>query len=263
MLLLRKLEGFNKKSWGGRNSLGRITVKNRGGKKDNFYRPLLTEIVPIFIRLDLEIKFIFKDDFRSCFLLEVLIIDSSIHSLKGLKGYTLAFEGAYKGQIISYGPKVPNKIGNRMFLSNTSVGTEVFHLESSLFNLNQTKGKTTFLKSAGSYGVIFSKEKENILIRLPKKKKMLDLPKDYICTIGKTSNSNLRFFNEEKASYSIKRGLKSNVRGVAKNPVDHPHGGGEGKTSGGRKSSVTPWGRLTRGTKTRKNKKRCQRITKI
>ena len=60
MLLLRKLEGFKKKSWGGRNAFGRTTVKNRSGKKDNYYRPLLTEIVPIFIRLELEILSIFK-----------------------------------------------------------------------------------------------------------------------------------------------------------------------------------------------------------
>jgi large subunit ribosomal protein L2 len=91
---------------------------------------------------------------------------------------------------------------------------------------------------------------------------MLNLPSSFIGTIGKASNSNLKFFNEGTAGYSIKRGLRSNVRGVAKNPVDHPHGGGEGKTSGGRKASVTPWGRLTKGTKTRKSKK-CEKITKI
>lgn len=116
-------------------------------------------------------------------------------------------------------------------------------------------GKITFLKSAGTFGTIFSKEKKTISIRLFKKRKMISLPKNFIGTIGKASNFSLKFFNEETAGFSIKKGKKSNVRGVAKNPVDHPHGGGEGKTSGGRKSAVTPWGRITKGVKTRKNKK--------
>jgi large subunit ribosomal protein L2 len=262
MLLSRKLEGFKKKSWGGRNSFGRTTVKNRSGKKDNYYRPLLTEIVPIFIRLKLEIKSIFKDDFRSNFLLEVEIKDSSLHSLIGSKTYILAFEGAFKGQIIEFGPEVPIKKGNRTFLSRIVVGSDVFNIEDSLINPNKVKSKISFLKTAGSYGTIFSIEKEKTFVRLFKKRKMLSLPSSFLGTIGKASNNSLRFFNEGKAGYNIKRGLRPNVRGVAKNPVDHPHGGGEGKTSGGRKASVTPWGRLTRGTKTRKSYK-CEKITKI
>ena len=262
MLLLRKLEGFKKKSWGGRNSFGRTTVKNRSGKSDNYYRPLLTEIVPIFIRLDLEIKSIFKDDFRSNFIMEVLVKDSSLHSLIGLKGYTLAFEGAFKGQLISFGPRVDIKKGNRTFLSRIVVGSDVFHIEDSTLNLNTVKSKTSFLKSAGSFGTMFSLEKDKVLVRLFKKRKMLHLPKNFIGTVGKASNAGLKFFNEESAGYNRKRGIRPSVRGVAKNPVDHPHGGGEGKTSGGRKASVTPWGRLTKGTKTRKNR-RCEKITKI
>lgn len=263
MLLLRKLEGFKKKSYSGRNSTGRITVKNRKSKKDNFYRPLLTEIIPIFIRLDLKILSIFKDDFRSCFLMEVLIEDSDLHSLKGLKAYTLAFEGAIKGQKISYGPNVsPNKIGNRTFLSKILVGSEVFHIEDSFNDFDKTKEKISFLKSAGNFGTVFSREKHNVLLRLFKKRKMISLPKSCIGTIGKASNSELKFFDKEIAGFDIKRGMKSNVRGVAKNPVDHPHGGGEGKTSGGRKAAVTPWGRITKNVKTRKNKK-WERIIKI
>ena len=261
MLLLRKLEGFNKKSWGGRNSLGKITVKNRSGKKDNYYRPLLTEIVPIFIRLELEILSIFKDDFRSTFIMEVIIKNSSLHSLIDLKGYVLAFEGSKPGKIIEFGPKVPTKNGNRTFLSNIVVGTNIFHLEDSLLTSNNSKSKTSFLKSAGSYGTLFSLEENKVLVRLFKKRKMLSLPKSYVGSIGKASNMNLKLFNEESAGYNRKRGLRPNVRGVAKNPVDHPHGGGEGKTSGGPKA-LTPWGKLTKGTKTRRNKK-CQKITKI
>jgi len=159
MLLSRKLEGFKKKSWGGRNTFGRITVKNRSGKKDNFYRPLLTEIVPIFIRLNLEIKSIFKDDFRSCFLSEVEIKDSSLHSLIGLKAYILAFEGAFKGQKIDFGPKVSLKEGNRTFLSRIIVGSSVFNIENSLTNPNKIKSKVSFLKTAGSYGTLFFNRK--------------------------------------------------------------------------------------------------------
>lgn len=262
MLLLRKLEGFKKKSWGGRNSLGKITVKNRSGKKDNYYRPLLTEIVPIFVRLELKILSIFKDDFRSSFVMEVLIENSSIYSLKGLKCYTLAFEGAKVGSIIEFGPDVPLKLGNRTFISNIVVGTEIFHIEDSLIDTNNSQSRTSFFKSAGSSGTLFSVEKDKVFIRLLKKRKMLNLPKSYIATIGRSSNINLKFFNEESAGYNRKKGLRPSVRGVAKNPVDHPHGGGEGKSSGGRKSAVTPWGRLSRGTKTRKNKT-CEKIIKI
>jgi large subunit ribosomal protein L2 len=264
MLFSRKLKGFIKKSSGGRNSYGRITVRNRSGKKDNYYRPLLTEIVPIFIWLKLEIKSIIKDDFRSNFLLEVEIKDSSLHSLIGLKGYTLAFENAYKGQIIEFGPKVPIKTGNRTFLSKIIVGNDVFHLEDSLINSNTIRSRTSFLKTAGSYGTLFYIEKNEVAVRLFKKRKMLKLPISFIGTIGKASNNILKFFNEGTASYNLKRGFTPNVRGVAKNPVDHPHGGGEGKTSGGRKTSVTPWGRLSKGTKTRtKTKKKCEKIVKI
>merc|ERR1712086_1029997 len=186
---------------------------------------------------ELEILSIFKDDFRSNFIMEVLIKDSSLHSLKGLKGYTLAFEGAIKGQ-------------------NIVVGSEVFQIEDSLTKCNSIKSKISFLKSAGSYGTLFSLEKDKVLVRLFKKRKMLYLPKSFIGTIGKASNAGLKFFNEETAGYNRKRGIRPSVRGVAKNPVDHPHGGGEGKTSGGRKAAVTPWGRLTRGKKTRKTQKR-------
>jgi large subunit ribosomal protein L2 len=262
MLLSQRLEGFKKKSSGGRNSFGRTTVRNRSGKKDSFYRPLLTEIIPIFIRLELKILSIFKDDFRSCFLMEVLIKDASLHSLRGLRGYTLAFEGAVKGQEISFGPKVPSKRGNRTFLSNIVVGNDVYQIEDSLVQPNNVKSKFSFFKSAGLYGTLFSLEKEGILVRLFKRRQMLHLTKSYVGTIGKSSNLGLKFFNEESAGYNRKRGIRPCVRGVAKNPVDHPHGGGEGKSSGGRKCAVTPWGRLSRGTKTRKNKK-CEKISKI
>jgi large subunit ribosomal protein L2 len=262
MLLSQRLEGFKKKASGGRNSFGRTTIRNRNGKKDNFYRPLLTEIIPIFIRLDLEILYIFKDDFRSNFLMEVLIKDSSLHTLKGLRGYTLAFEGAVKGQKISFGAQVPSKNGNRTFLFNIVAGSEVYQIEDSFIKPDSIKSKTSFLKSAGSYGTLFALEKENVLVRLFKRRQMLHLPRSFVGTVGKSSNLSLKFFNEGSAGYNKKRGLRSGVRGVAKNPVDHPHGGGEGKSSGGRKAAVTPWGRLTKGSKTKRGKK-CEKITKI
>jgi large subunit ribosomal protein L2 len=262
MLFSRRLEGFNKKSWGGKNSLGKTTVRNRNGKKDNYYRPLLTEIIPIFIRLELEILSIFKDDFRSNFVMEVVVRDSSLHSLIDLKGYVLAFEGAKKGRRIIFGPEVPMEKGNRTFLSNIIVGNDVFNVEDSLINSKETRSRTSFFKSAGLYGTVFSREANQILVRIFKKRKMLHLPKNYIGTIGRSSNMTLKFFNEGTAGYNRKRGIRPNVRGVAKNPVDHPHGGGEGKTSGGRKAAVTPWGRLTKGKKTRKNRG-CEKITKI
>lgn len=257
MLLIRKLQGFTKKSKGGRNNNGHITVHNRHGKKDNYYRPLLTDILPIFISVNLEIKSIFKDDFRSCFLMEVLIIDSELHTLKGTKGFVLAFDGAFKGQKVNYGVNVAPKLGNRTFLSQIPAGKNVFDIGESTLSK-----KTPLLRSAGNFGTVFSKESKNILIRLFKKRKMISLPKNFIATIGKASNSELKFFNEKFASYSRKIGFGSKTRGVAKNPIDHPHGGGEGKSSGGRKALTTPWGRLTKGKKTRKRQK-CQRITTI
>ena len=262
MLLSQRFEGFKKKSFGGRNSLGKTSVKNRSGKKDSFYRPLLTEIVPISVRLELEILSIFKDDFRSSFLMEVLVIDSALHSLRGIRGYTLAFEGAVIGETISFGPQVPSRNGNRTFLSNIVAGSEVYQIENCVVKTRSIRSKVSFLKSAGSYGTLFSIEKDKVLVRLFKKRQMLHLPKTFVGTVGKCSNFVLKLFNEGSAGYSRKRGLKSNVRGVAKNPVDHPHGGGEGKSSGGRKTAVTPWGRLTKGTKTRKSKG-CEKITKI
>jgi large subunit ribosomal protein L2 len=262
MLVPQRLEGFIKKSFGGRNSLGKTTVRYKRGKKDCFYRPLLTEIVPIFIRLELVILSIFKEDFRSCFLMEVLIKDSSLHSLKGLKGYALAFEGASKGRKILFGPRVPSQTGNRTFLSNIVAGSEVYQIENCSIQPSNIKSKVSFLKSAGSYGTVFSIEKDKVLIRLFKRRQMLHLSKSFVGTIGKSSNLGLKFFNEDTAGYNRNRGIRPSVRGVAKNPVDHPHGGGEGKSSGGRKTAVTPWGRLTKGTKTRNNRK-CEKITKI
>ena len=262
MLVPQRFQGFIKKSFGGRNSLGKTTVKYKRGKKDSFYRPLLTEIVPIFIRLELIILSIFKEDFRSCFLMEVLIKDSSLHSLIGLKGYALAFQGASKGLEISFGPRVPSQRGNRTFLSNIVAGSEVYQIEDCSIQPGSIKSKISFLKSAGSYGTVFSVEKDKVLVRLFKRRQMLHLSKTFIGSIGKCSNPDLKFFNEGSAGYNRNRGIRPSVRGVAKNPVDHPHGGGEGKSSGGRKTAVTPWGRLTKGTKTRNNKK-CEKITKI
>jgi large subunit ribosomal protein L2 len=263
MLLPQKLKGFKKKSFGGRNSFGRITVKNRIGKKDSFYRPLLTEVIPIFVRLDLEILAIFKDDFRSSFLMEVVIKDSSLHSLKGLMGYSLAFDGAVKGQSLSFGPAVQSINGNRTYLSKIVAGSNVYQIEDSLIQPSNIKSKTSFLKSAGSYGTLFSLDGSGVLVRLFKKRLMLHLPGSFVGTIGKASNSSLKFFNYGCAGYQRNCGKRPCVRGVAKNAVDHPHGGGEGKSSGGRKAAVTPWGRLTKGRKTRNINKCVKIITKI
>lgn len=165
----------------------------------------------------------------------------------GLLTYILAPAGCFPGFVFYSGFDAIFKVGTRLYFWQIPLGTRIYNIEG-LPNLSGI-----YARSAGVFGVILRKTSNYVVIRLPSKElKMFSLL--CLATIGQVSNLSHRFTSIKKAGVSRLLGRRPVVRGVAKNPVDHPHGGGEGKTSGGRPSS-TPWGKLTKGQPTRCKRK--------
>lgn len=164
--------------------------------------------------------------------------------------YQLANEGLKIGdKVISSREKsLPLKTGNFMPLKDIALGSKISNLE-----LFPKKG-SQLIRSAGNYGFLIKKDESCALVRLRSKKELI-LPINSLASIGSISKANHKNIQGGKAGYSRYLGRRPIVRGVAMNPVDHPHGGGEGKTSGGR-LSVSPWARLTKFYKTLRKKKK-------
>ena len=222
----------------GRNNQGRITIRRRGGGHKRLYRfvnfkPSYT--VAKIIRIE-------YDPFRNSSI--ALIFD--LYSKK--LDYILLTEDKQVGDIIFNKNTISLKHGNRLPLWNIPLGFLVHNVE-----LKNNKG-SQLSRAAGTYCKILKKdlEKNLVLLKLPSKEERF-VPADCFATIGSTSNAHLKYIKKAKAGQSRWRGIRPHVRGVAMNPVDHPHGGGEGKTSGGR-PSVSLWGWITKGKSTSKLK---------
>ena len=224
---------------GGRNNLGRITVRHQGGGHKQHYR------VIDFKRADKDgiparIERLEYDPNRTAYIALVLYKD-------GERRYIIAPQKLEVGSEIISGMHVPIRIGNTLPISNIPVGTTVHAVE-----LKPGKG-AQLARSAGSSVQLIAREGEYATIRL-RSGEVRKVSVYCRATIGEVSKSehNLRSFG--KAGAVRWRGVRPTVRGVAMNPVDHPHGGGEGKTSGGR-HPVSPTGKPTKGFKTRRNKR--------
>ncbi len=235
------LEKKNKKS--GRNNQGRITTRHKGGGHKKKYRRIDFKRLKDGIKAKVET--IEYDPNRSCHIALILYED-------GERRYILAPEGLKLGEVIESGSKAPIKNGNSLKLGDIPLGTTVSCIE-----IFPGKG-AQIARSAGTSAQILAIEGRYTTLRL-KSGEVRRILSDCRAMIGPISNPEHSLTSIGKAGAKRWLGVRPTVRGVAMNPVDHPHGGGEGKTSGGR-HPVTPWGKSTKGYRTRKRKKQSNRM---
>ncbi|MFV2056665.1 MAG: 50S ribosomal protein L2 [Thiohalomonadales bacterium] len=230
------LEKKNKS--GGRNNNGRITVRHRGGGHKQHYR--IVDFKRDKNGIPGKVERIEYDPNRSANLALILYVD-------GERRYIIAPKNVEVGTEIMASSDAPIKPGNCMSLRNMPVGTTVHCIE-----LKPGKG-AQLARSAGTSAQLVAREGSYSSLRL-RSGEMRKVLSDCIATIGEVGNSEHNLRSLGKAGAARWRGIRPTVRGVAMNPVDHPHGGGEGRTSGGR-HPVSPWGTPTKGYKTRHNKR--------
>ncbi|TWX52426.1 50S ribosomal protein L2 [Colwellia hornerae] len=223
---------------GGRNNNGRITVRHIGGGHKQHYR--MVDFKRNKDGIPAKVERLEYDPNRSANIALVLYAD-------GERRYILAPKGLSAGDTIQSGVDAPIKAGNTMALRNTPLGSVVHAIE-----LKPGKG-AQIARAAGTYAQLVAKDGAYVTLRL-RSGEMRKIESDCRATLGEIGNSEHMLRSLGKAGASRWRGVRPTVRGVAMNPVDHPHGGGEGKTSGGR-HPVSPWGVPTKGYKTRSNKR--------
>lgn len=223
---------------GGRNNNGRITTRHRGGGHKQLYR------VIDFKRdkdgVPCRVERVEHDPNRSAHIALVLYAD-------GERRYIIAPKGVKPGDSLQSGSHAPIKPGNTLPLRNIPLGSYVHCVE-----MKPGKG-AQLARSAGASVQLVAREGAYATLRL-RSGEMRKVLSDCRATLGEASNSEHSLRSLGKAGAKRWRGVRPTVRGVAMNPVDHPHGGGEGRTSGGR-HPVTPWGVPTKGKKTRSNKR--------
>ncbi|MSP49268.1 MAG: 50S ribosomal protein L2 [Alphaproteobacteria bacterium] len=227
-----------KRKSGGRNNNGRITAWRKSGGHKQRYR------VIDFKRRKFDapatVERLEYDPNRTAFIALVKYAD-------GEQAYILAPQRLKVGDRVVSGQKADIKPGNALLLKNIPVGTIVHNVE-----LKPGKGGQ-MARSAGTYVQLVGRDSGSAVIRLASGETRT-VSSECMATIGAVSNPDQQNISLGKAGRSRWLGIKPSVRGVAMNPIDHPHGGGEGRTSGGR-HPVTPWGKGTKGTKTRNNKR--------
>jgi large subunit ribosomal protein L2 len=222
---------------GGRNNCGRVTVRFRGGGHKQSYR-----IVDFRRRkqdIPAKVERVEYDPNRTSFIALVRYAD-------GERSYILAPQRLAPGDEVISGVQVDVKPGNAMPLANIPVGTIVHNIEMKI-----GKG-AAIARSAGTYAQVVGRDEGYVIVRLNSGEQRL-IHGQCFASIGAVSNPDHMNISRGKAGRSRWLGQRPHNRGVTMNPVDHPHGGGEGRTSGGR-HPVTPWGKPTKGKKTRTNK---------
>jgi large subunit ribosomal protein L2 len=225
---------------GGRNSRGKITVRHRGGGAKKKYR--IIDFKRDKDGIPGKVASIEYDPNRTANI-------ALIHYVDGEKRYILAPNGLKVGDTIESGEDADIKVGNALPLRYIPIGTTVHNVE-----LKPGKGGQ-MVRSAGSEAQLMAKEGKYAQLKLPSGEFRLVLL-DCRATVGQVGNIDHENLTIGKAGKSRHRGIRPRVRGSAMNPVDHPHGGGEGRTPIGMPSPLTPWGQPTLGYKTRaKNKK--------
>ena len=223
---------------GGRNARGRITVRRRGGGHKRRYR--VVDFRRDKTGIPARVASIEYDPNRTAHIALLLYAD-------GERRYIIAPKGVQAGDVLHSGSAAPIKAGNCLPVRSIPVGSVIHAIE-----LKPGKG-AQMARSAGASVQLVAREGQYATVRL-RSGEMRKVPIDCRATLGEVSNSEHSLRKLGKAGAARWRGVRPTVRGVAMNPVDHPHGGGEGKTSGGR-HPVTPWGVPTKGYKTRKNKR--------
>jgi large subunit ribosomal protein L2 len=225
------------KNSGGRNNLGRTTSWHKGGGHKKSYR--LIDFKRTKVDMEAVVERIEYDPNRTAYIALIKYTDSTL-------SYIIAPQRIAIGDKVISSEKADIKPGNALPLRNIPIGTM-------LHNIEMKPGKGAQLaRSAGSYAQLVGKDAGYVLLRLRSGETRL-VHGDCLASIGTVSNADQQNINFGKAGRMRWLGRRPVVRGVAMNPIDHPHGGGEGKTSGGR-HPVTPWGKPTKGKRTRANK---------
>ncbi|MDN5874959.1 MAG: 50S ribosomal protein L2 [Sinobacteraceae bacterium] len=228
-----------KSNTGGRNNHGRITTRHRGGGHKRHYR--LVDFKRNKDGVQAHVERIEYDPNRSAHIALLLYRD-------GERRYIIAPRGLAKGDVVQSGSEVPIKVGNAMPLRNVPVGSTVHCIE-----LRAGKG-AQLARSAGAGVQLVAREGDYATLRL-RSGEMRKIHVQCRATLGEVGNGEhaLRVFG--KAGAKRWRGVRPTVRGTVMNPVDHPHGGGEGRSGQGNPHPVSPWGQKTKGLRTRKNKR--------
>ncbi|GAA5525113.1 50S ribosomal protein L2 [Microbulbifer aestuariivivens] len=228
----------SKSKSGGRNNAGRITTRHVGGGHKQHYR--IVDFKRNKDGIPAKVERLEYDPNRSAHIALVCYAD-------GERRYIIAPKGLKAGATVQSGDAAPISVGNTLPLRNIPVGAVIHGIE-----LKPGKG-AQLARSAGASVQLVAREGQYATIRL-RSGEMRKVLSECRATLGEVSNSEHSLRKLGKAGAKRWRGVRPTVRGVAMNPVDHPHGGGEGRTSGGR-HPVTPWGVPTKGKKTRKNKR--------
>ncbi len=226
------------KKSGGRNNTGRITSRHRGGGHKRMYR--IIDFKRDKTGMDAKVIAIEYDPNRSARIALLQYPD-------GEKRYIIAPEGVKVGEKLRSGPDAEIKTGNALPLANIPAGTFVHNIE-----LRPGKG-AQLARSAGASVQLMAKEGKYAQLRLPSGE-VRNVPLACMATIGVVSNAEHENISLGKAGRSRWLGIRPQSRGVVQNPVDHPHGGGEGKSPQGNPHPVSPWGWHTKGLKTRRRK---------
>ena len=224
---------------GGRNHHGRITTRHRGGGSRQHYR--LIDFKRDKDGIAAQIERLEYDPNRTAHIALLLFVD-------GERRYIIAPKGAKVGDTLLSGRDAPIKNGNCLPLRNMPIGSTVHCIE-----MKPGKG-AQIARSAGASAQLVAREQGYATLRL-RSGEMRKVPADCRACVGEVSNSEHNLEQLGKAGAKRWRGIKPTVRGAAMNPVDHPHGGGEGRSGQGNPPPVSPWGTPAKGYKTRKNKR--------
>lgn len=223
----------------GRNNVGRISVRHKGGGHKKLYR----EIDFFYNKIDIPAKLetIEYDPFRSAFISLALYAD-------GERRYVILPKSLKVGDSFIVSEKADIKPGNRMMLKNMPVGTFVYNVEL------HPRGGGKVSRSAGNFAEVLSNDAGHTNLRMPSGE-VRKVNQECWASVGEVSNSDHNLVNFGKAGRSRWKGIRPTVRGTAMNPVDHPYGGGEGRQGRGTRRAKSMWGKPTGGHKTRKPKK--------
>lgn len=223
----------------GRNSQGRITVRHHGGGHKRKLR--LIDFRREKLNVPARVAAIEYDPNRSAFI-------ALLHYIDGVKSYILWPVDLKIGDMVIASETADIRAGNHLPLNSIPLGTAIHNIE-----IKRGKGGQ-LIRSAGSAGQLMAKEGPHVQIRLPSGE-VRKVNRECWATIGQVGNIEYENISIGKAGRTRWRGIRPTVRGVAQNPVDHPHGGGEGRAGQGNPHPVSPWGWKTKGYKTRKNRR--------
>lgn len=223
----------------GRNNQGKITIRHRGGGHKLKIR--VVDFMRDKMNIPAKVQTVEYDPGRSAFI-------SLLAYKDGEKRYILAPDGVKVGETLMTAERTDIKPGNRMMLKNIPVGSNVHNIE-------MTAGQGGKLaRSAGTYAIIQSSEADTIILKMPSGE-IRKVAGNAYATVGQVSNTDWMYVRIGKAGRSRHMGWRPSVRGKAMNPIDHPHGGGEGHNPIGLKYPKTPWGKHALGVRTRNPKK--------